>query len=184
VRPPLCRLPAPPPCLPWPYAVAVAAACAPVADRSLAAPVPLGLAILLVASVAPLLCAVDAASLRLPDALVLPVAAGALVLVAMSGPGFGRALAGGAVLGGFHLLTAVLPGSALGFGDVKVAALLGLVLGRLGWSAVGLGALVPYLLAGPVALAMLAGGRAHGRSGLPFGPYLLAGALFAVLADV
>jgi prepilin signal peptidase PulO-like enzyme (type II secretory pathway) len=70
--------------------------------------------------------------------------------------------------------------SGLGFGDVKLAGVLGLPLGWLGWPAVLLGLALPHLLAGPVALFLLLTGRAKRGTGLPFGPALLAGALLAI----
>ncbi|GAA2716260.1 hypothetical protein GCM10010429_37980 [Micromonospora olivasterospora] len=56
--------------------------------------------------------------------------------------------------------------------------MLGAALGPLGWSAVLLGALLPYAFAVPEALTRLALNR---RPDIPFGPYLLAGALLSVM---
>ena len=93
---------------------------------------------------------------------------------------FGAALAGGALAGGY-LLPALLPNGPLGLGDVKLAGVLGLVLGWLGWRHVLAGAALPHLLNGPVVLVLLATGRARRGSALPFGPALLVGALLAVV---
>jgi leader peptidase (prepilin peptidase)/N-methyltransferase len=135
-----------------------------------------------------LLAAVDLRCLRLPDPLVATLAIGtvlplAAVAVATGDPGrLGRAVAAGALCFGGYLLVALLPGGGLGLGDVKLAAVLGFLLGWAGWPAVLLGLLVPHLLNGPVALFLLATGRAGRRSALPLGPALLAGALIALAA--
>ena len=92
-----------------------------------------------------------------------------------------RAGAAAVVCAGAYLLLALLPGSRLGFGDVKLAAVLGLPLGWLGWPAVLTGLLLPHLLIGPVALVLLLTRRAGRRTALPLGPAMLAGALAAFL---
>ncbi|MFI7208441.1 A24 family peptidase [Micromonospora aurantiaca (nom. illeg.)] len=86
------------------------------------------------------------------------------------------ALAAGA-LGGGYLLLAIVGGSGMGMGDVRLAALLGASLSTLGWPAVLWGGLLPYALAAPEALIRLALRR---QPDLAFGPYLLAGAFLAV----
>jgi leader peptidase (prepilin peptidase)/N-methyltransferase len=69
----------------------------------------------------------------------------------------------------------------MGFGDVKLAGLLGLYLGWLGWSPVWIGTLAGFLLGGLAGVALLVARRAHRRTAIPFGPSMLAGALLAVL---
>ncbi|MEH1012683.1 prepilin peptidase [Micromonospora sp. CPCC 206060] len=131
--------------------------------------------------------AVDLACLRLPDPLVGSVAllAGTGLTVAALAAGDPRRLAG--ALGGAlltvaaYLLLALLPSSRLGFGDVKLAAVLGLLLGWYGWRAVLLGLVLPHLLNGAAVLVLLATGRVRRDTPLPLGPALLAGALLAVL---
>lgn len=134
-----------------------------------------------------LLSAIDLACLRLPDPLVATVAAVALALLGTAALARGeagpllRGLAGAVALGVLYLLLALLPGANLGFGDVKVAAVLGLLLGWVGWGAVLLGALLPHVINGPVALGLLVSGRADRRTELPLGPALFAGSLAAVV---
>jgi leader peptidase (prepilin peptidase)/N-methyltransferase len=131
-----------------------------------------------------LLAAVDIAVRRLPT-LVIAVAAAMVFAIlaaeaAMTADGrrLVIAAAAGAALGGGYLLLALLVGSGMGLGDVRLAALLGTALGTLGWDAVLLGAVLPYLLAAPAALIRLV--RRDGNR-LAFGPYLVAGALAALL---
>ncbi|MEV1331689.1 prepilin peptidase [Micromonospora costi] len=142
---------------------------------------------LLVAAVGLVLAAVDVACLRLPDLLVVGAAAvGTLGLVAValtSGTPdrLAAAVAGAGVSLAVHLVLALLPGSRLGFGDVKLAAVLGLPLGWSGWPAVGWGLVLPHVLGGMAALALLAAGRIRRDTALPFGPAILAGAWLALL---
>ncbi|SCL65824.1 prepilin peptidase [Micromonospora chersina] len=143
-------------------------------------------AFLAVATVGLALALADLACLRLPDPLVAASAAAALGLVpvALAGGTPQRlltALAGAAVSFAAYVLLALLPGSRLGFGDVKLAAALGLPLGWLGWPALGLGLLLPHLLNGVVVLVLLATRRVRRDTPLPFGPAILAGAWLAVL---
>ena len=134
----------------------------------------------------PLAC-VDLARLRLPDPLVATLALTTAAGLALAAAGSGtaaplwRAGAAAVVCAGAYLLLALLPGSRLGFGDVKLAAVLGLPLGWLGWPAVLTGLLLPHLLIGPVALVLLLTRRAGRRTALPLGPAMLAGALAAFL---
>ncbi|WSZ77748.1 hypothetical protein OH804_04425 [Micromonospora sp. NBC_00860] len=85
-----------------------------------------------------------------------------------------------AALGGLYLALVLVAGSGIGLGDVRLFALLGAALGATGWPAVLLGGLLPFVLAVPEALARLALRRAHS---VAFGPYLVAGALIAAVAN-
>jgi leader peptidase (prepilin peptidase)/N-methyltransferase len=140
---------------------------------------PALLAWLAVLAVAAPLAAIDLACLRLPDALVAP-AGGAVALVAAAA-GDWPALAAGALAFAAFAALALLPRSALGFGDVKLAGVLGIALGLLGWGALVRGAALSVGAAGIVALGLLACGRARRDTPVPFGPFLLAGALLAAV---
>ncbi len=120
----------------------------------------------------------------LPDELTLPVVAVA-VLYAVSGlnPLVGGSL-GEAVLAAV-LIPAVLylpsipfGAGAFGTGDVKMLVGTGMLLG--GDRALG-GTIFGLLLAGVVLLALLVTRRIGRRSYVPFGPFLIVGALWAVL---
>ncbi|WBB65825.1 A24 family peptidase [Micromonospora sp. WMMD812] len=142
---------------------------------------------LALAAVGLVLALVDLACLRLPDplvglaALIAGVGLTGAALVAGTPERLLGALGGAAVAGAAHVLVALLPGSRLGFGDVKLAAVLGLPLGWLGWPALWLGLLLPHLLNGVLVLALLATRRVRRDTPLPFGPALLAGAWLATL---
>nr|WP_239542980.1 A24 family peptidase [Micromonospora terminaliae] len=144
-------------------------------------------AFLAMAAIGLALALVDLDCLRLPDRLVA-AAAGAggaglvgAALVAGTPGGLLAALTGAAVSFAGYVLLALLPRSRLGFGDVKLAAALGLPLGWLGWPALGLGLLLPHVLHGVVVLGLLAARRVARDTPLPFGPALLTGAWLAVL---
>jgi leader peptidase (prepilin peptidase) / N-methyltransferase len=143
--------------------------------------------LLVVAAVGLVLARVDLACLRLPDPLVL--AAGLLALAGLTATALlvdepARllgALTGATVAGAAHVLLAVLPGSRLGFGDVKLATALGLPLGWLGRDALLVGLLLPHLLHGTLVVGLLAARRVRRDTLLPLGPALLAGAWLAAV---
>lgn len=141
---------------------------------------------LAVGAVGLVLARVDLACLRLPDPLVLVaglLAVGLTAAALLSGtPGRLLGALGGAVVAGVaHVLLALLPGSRLGFGDVKLAAVLGLPLGWLGRDALLAGLLLPHVLHGGLVLGLLAARKVHRNTLLPLGPALLTGAWLAVL---
>jgi leader peptidase (prepilin peptidase)/N-methyltransferase len=144
-------------------------------------------AYLYLAAVAIALAAIDLDTMRLPDAIVLPsygVAPVLLIPAMIAGHSWDagvRGLLAAAALYAFYFGLAVLhPG--MGFGDVKLALLLGLYLGWLGWSSLAVGAFAGFLLGGIVGAALMLARRAGRKTRMPFGPYMLAGAFLAVFA--
>jgi leader peptidase (prepilin peptidase) / N-methyltransferase len=92
-------------------------------------------------------------------------------------------LLGMAALFVFYLgLSFTYKGRGMGRGDVKLAGVLGLYLGWLGWSSLLVGVFAGFLLGGLVGGALLALRRAGLRTQFPFGPSMLAGAFVAVFA--
>lgn len=81
--------------------------------------------------------------------------------------------------GGALLLVAVVAPGGMGMGDVKLAALIGLVLGALGLRYVAVAAGVGILAGGLGAIVLLVFTRASRKQAIPFGPYLAAGAVVA-----
>lgn len=134
------------------------------------------------------LAAIDLAVKRLPDRLTLPafpvliVLLGVAAAVSHDGGALGRALLGGVALGGGYLVLALLRPGQLGGGDIKLAGLAGLVLGWLGWPTLLAGAFLGFALAALVSLGLLAARRVSLHSAISFGPFLLGGALLAILA--
>jgi len=87
-----------------------------------------------------------------------------------------------AVLGGGYTALVAVGASRMGMGDVRLAALTGLLLGTAGWAEVILGAVLPYLLALPFAAVTVSRARLTGvRKPLPFGPFLIAATIIAGL---
>jgi leader peptidase (prepilin peptidase)/N-methyltransferase len=132
---------------------------------------------------------IDADVHRLPDGLVLPAYPAMLVLVVVATIGLGdwgalvRALACMAGMYAVYLLLAVASPGSLGLGDVKLAGVIGLVLG---WASVGtavLGVLAGFLVGGLVAVVFLVGRRAGLRSHIAYGPSMLAGAFVALALE-
>lgn len=135
-----------------------------------------------------LLLATDLDQRTLPDELTLPLAAFALVygLTGLN-PLIGHdvpaamlpALAAAIVIpGAFFILSIPFGAGAFGLGDVKLLFGVGLLAG-LGRTV--LGVIGGVLLSGVVILALLATRRISLKSFIPYGPFLIIGAFWAVL---
>lgn len=126
---------------------------------------------------------VDAEHRRLPDRLVLPAAGCGLILLAGAAairgdwPALGRAAAAGGVVFALFCAAALASPRSLGFGDVKLAGVLALYLGWLGWAHVLYGIFAGFVLGAVVAIGLLAGRRASLQTDIAFGPALIVGAL-------
>jgi leader peptidase (prepilin peptidase)/N-methyltransferase len=128
-----------------------------------------------------LLALIDLRCLRLPDRIVAALAVIAGVPLAVLFPQrIGTALAAAVLVLVTYGIVALLPRRPLGLGDVKLAAVLALILGFAGWPQVLAGVLAAHLINGPIALFLLVSGRTARGGAIPFGPALLAGALLAV----
>lgn len=149
---------------------------------------PVAAAFAFLGAVGVALGAIDIAVQRLPDRLTLPAfpvmiaLLGVAALVTHQGADLGRALLGGAALAAAFLVLALLRPGQLGGGDIKLAGLAGLALGWLGWHTLILGALLSFVLCAVVSLVLLATRRLTLSSSICFGPFLLGGALLALIA--
>jgi leader peptidase (prepilin peptidase) / N-methyltransferase len=143
-------------------------------------------AFLFVAGAGVLLGVIDLQHRLLPNRVVVPalgIAAALLLLAAAAEQdwaGLLRAGLGAVVLFAVFLVLALIAPSGLGMGDVKLAALLGIYLGWVGWDAVVLGAAGGFVVQAVVALCLLATRRIGLRGELPFGPAMLLGAAVAI----
>jgi leader peptidase (prepilin peptidase)/N-methyltransferase len=130
---------------------------------------------------------IDAFERRIPNVVILPsypITLALLVIASASEDewyGLARGAIGMLALGAFYLVLALLRPGELGFGDVKLAGLLGLVLGWLGWRVLILGAFAGPALGAIGAIALFAARRVSGRTSFPFGPFLITGAFLAIL---
>lgn len=141
----------------------------------------------LAACAVPLACT-DLAVQRLPDPLTAAAYAGTAVLLLAAAAAGGtwsalvRALLGGLALAGFYLLLMVISPSGMSLGDVKLAASLGTLLAWFGWRLLLAGGFAGFLLGGVFAGALLVSRRAGRKQPIPFGPFMIAGAVLAVVA--
>jgi leader peptidase (prepilin peptidase) / N-methyltransferase len=137
-------------------------------------------------SVALILVVVPAAVIDLeyriiPNRITVPGALVAIVLgVTLDPSGEPARLIAGAAAGGFLLLAALAYPGGMGMGDVKLAAVMGLFLGRAVAPAM-LIAMVAGVLVGAFVIAR-EGARAGRKTAVPFGPFLALGALVAIFA--
>ncbi|GAA5097120.1 A24 family peptidase [Microbacterium yannicii] len=144
-------------------------------------------AFLYLAAISVALTFIDLDTHRLPNTIVLPsyaVAGILFTLASVSGhdwPALLRAAVGGAVLYGFYLLLRSIRRGGMGGGDVKLAGVLGIYLGWLGWGPLTVGTFAAFLLGGMFGIILLAFRRAGRTSAIPFGPWMLAGAWVGIL---
>lgn len=148
----------------------------------LAAAILVTLAYLYLAAITIALALIDIDVHRLPNAIVLPsyIVAGVLLGVASILAGDAeaalRALIGMTVLAAAYFLMALAYPGGMGLGDVKLAGVLGLYLGYSGWGALAVGSFGAFILGGVFSIILIATRRATRKSGIPFGPWMLAGA--------
>jgi leader peptidase (prepilin peptidase)/N-methyltransferase len=131
---------------------------------------------------------IDVAVQRLPDVLTALAYTGTavlLVLAAATGghwPDLLRAILGGLALAAAYLALALISRGAIGLGDAKLSASLGTMLAWSGWPALVAGVFAGFLLAAVYGLGLLVSGRATRGQRIPFGPFMVAGTLLALLA--
>jgi leader peptidase (prepilin peptidase) / N-methyltransferase len=130
---------------------------------------------------------IDARTRKIPNRLTYPLTPALLVLMVAAALLNGEpdrilpVVLGG--VGGFLglLVLALIQPKGMGMGDVKLAGFIGIGLGYLGWEHVLLGLFGGFLLGGVISIVLIAT-RARGRRDMiPFGPYLSAGAILALL---
>lgn len=147
-------------------------------------------ALLYLAAISIALAAIDIDVHRLPDRIVLPSIVVALVLLGASclvendAAAALRMVIGGAASFVFYFALAFAKPGGMGLGDVKLAGLLGLYLGCLGWAQLAVGVLAAFVLGGIVGIVLLATRRVRRGGGIPFGPWMLAGAWFGIFIGV
>ena len=139
-------------------------------------------AFLYLAAISVALAMIDLDTHTLPNRILLPaypvaaVLLGAAALVAGEPGRLLTALIGAGALFGLYLALALISPGGMGLGDVKLAGLLGLYLGYLGWAPLIVGAFGAFLLGGVFGLLLLLSRKAKRRSSIPFGPWMLLGA--------
>lgn len=81
----------------------------------------------------------------------------------------------------YFLLIFVLPAGSIGFGDVKLAGLLGGLLGWLSWAHVIVGTMATFLIGGVIAIGLLITRRKGRKDDFAYGPSMMLGAIVAIL---
>lgn len=133
------------------------------------------------------LAVIDSATRLLPTRIIAPTYLVLVPLVVVAALVSGeprlllRAAIGWAVMGGIYLLLWVIHPAGMGYGDVRLSGIIGIVLGYLGYGQLALGGWSAFLLGGlggVVLVALKVVDRKHN----PFGPWMLIGALVGIVA--
>lgn len=145
-------------------------------------------AFLYLAAISIALAAIDLDVRRLPNAIVLPayLVGGALLVLAAVVTGDPQRLLVAAIGAGasalfYGILWFAKPGG-MGLGDVKLAGVLGMYLGYLGWAQLAVGVAGAFLLGGVFGIVLMLVGRAGRKTAVPFGPWMLLGAWIGIAA--
>lgn len=134
------------------------------------------------------LAVIDWHTFLLPSRIVLPAHAAVILLAGVvwlmdreTDPLL-RALIGMVVVRSVFWVLWLIRSSGMGFGDVRLAALLGFVLGHLGWGELVVGVYSGFLVFGlpGLAIAVVRRNRQLLRTAFPFGPFMLTGALVGI----
>jgi leader peptidase (prepilin peptidase)/N-methyltransferase len=159
-----------------------------VTTTSFAAFALVSVALLYFAAISIALGLIDIDTHRLLDSIVLPsyivagVLLGAAALVSGDLGAIIRAAIGMAAMYLAYLAMVVVYPAGMGWGDVKLAGVLGLYLGWNGWGALAVGAFAAFALGGLFSLVLVILHRANRKSKIPFGPWMLLGAWVGVFA--
>ena len=134
------------------------------------------------------LVVIDARTHRLPNRIVLPLLGALVLLVVGEGVATGdggrmlRSLLGGLVLSVCYAVMRAASRQGVGGGDVKLAAVIGLVLSRHGWATLVIGSAAAFLLGALFALTLMLLRRADRSTRIAFGPWMILGAVLAIAA--
>ncbi len=131
---------------------------------------------------------IDLDTRRLPNTIVLPslaVLAALLLATAIVTGDYAallRAAIGGSALFAFYTLLGFIRPGAMGGGDIKLAAIVGLMLAWIGWGAFAVGAFAAFVLGGVIGIAIMLSRRGTRKTAIPFGPFMLIGAWIGIFA--
>ncbi|MFT8638084.1 MAG: prepilin peptidase [Pseudoclavibacter sp.] len=130
---------------------------------------------------------IDWSTHRIPNRILYPGAAvslAALVAAAIVQADWDallRLVVGGVALGLFYLALAFVKPGAMGLGDVKLVAYIGAVAAWIGWSALVVALVLPFLIGGVVVIALVLARRVKRKDGIPFGPFITLGGYIAAV---
>jgi leader peptidase (prepilin peptidase)/N-methyltransferase len=139
--------------------------------------------------VAVALSVIDWHTRLLPRRIVVPATLAAIAVVVVVGLATGerealvRALLGMVVARSFFWVLWFVRSAGMGFGDVRLAAPVGLVLGWVGWGALAIGLWVGFMaFALPaLGLTLVRRDRTLLKKSFPFGPFMVVGALVGLV---
>ncbi len=135
----------------------------------------------LLAAVSVILFVTDLDHKLIPNRILYPGGAAAVLVLGVGAAidgalrGWGRGLALGAAYFGLFYLVAVIARGGFGFGDVKLAALLGTFTGHISWPHFAMGVFLTGLIGGIPAILLLVTRRAGVKHELPYGPAMILG---------
>lgn len=147
---------------------------------------PVLFALCYVGALGVVLAYLDAQTKLLPTRLIAPSYAVVACLLALaagldgSAGALARAGLGWLAMGGFYFVLWFVHPAGIGYGDVRLAGLLGLALGYLGWGQLVTGMYAGFLLGG-IGGGLLALAGVIDRRRYPFGPFMALGALAGVV---
>jgi leader peptidase (prepilin peptidase)/N-methyltransferase len=153
-----------------------------------AASVVAAVAFFYLAAISIALTLIDLDTHTLPNAIVLPayivglVLLGTASILSLDAESIIRGAIGMAAMFVAYLVMALVYPGGMGWGDVKLAGVLGLFLGWLGLGPLIVGAFAAFLLGGLFAIILLIFRRVGRKTGIPFGPWMLVGAWVGVFA--
>ena len=131
---------------------------------------------------------IDFDTFLLPNKIVYPLSVALVVLLRRGGGARRlrrrtscRALLGGLAAFAFFLTVHLIAPRGMGFGDVKLSFSLGVALGWISWGSVFLGLFLGFLLGAVIGVLLIATRVRSRRDHVPFGPFLAAGTVLAIL---
>ena len=139
-------------------------------------------------AIAVALAFIDYDTKRLPNVLTYPAyVVGPLLLTldaAVSGSWLPLRHAGIGMLAlfAFYFMLVLVYPAGMGLGDVKLAGVIGLFLGWIGYGALVVGAFLGFFIGGLWGIGLILLKRAGRKSAVPYGPFMLIGAMVAIFA--
>jgi leader peptidase (prepilin peptidase) / N-methyltransferase len=133
------------------------------------------------------LAAIDLETYLLPNRIVYPLTVAMLVLLPLGlladgdTDAIGRGLLAGVIAFAAFFVVHLISPRGMGFGDVKLSFTLGFALGCVGWGEMILGLFLGFFYGAIIGLVILAVSKRGRGQAVPFGPFLVAGAVTALL---